>query len=335
MASTSSNLALRLPSGTDFVSVSLDITGNLQVIDDKWALSAAADIGAAAAAGSALSVARTDHVHTVGSGTVSAPGLPIGEANSGFYRIGSANIGATVAGVLSWAFSATGLAVETALALKHVASVVALSGFVKIFAKSDNLLYKHTAGGDEVRILDADVFTGAGTVLYGTAAEGVGELAAGTATQVLHSGTTPSWSAVATADIAANATSQAGIKAEEDNKTTTSATFVAMPDDAAGEMSVTLTTSGGSSVLFASFCAVATNNSTGGVNAVGFSLDGVATTDLMAYTAPTAGHFGGHSASYTWTGVAAGSHTVRVLWRVNSGEFSVFARALSVIELKK
>lgn len=180
MATTTSNLSLRKPESSDFVSVALDIAANMQTIDDKWATSVAADIGAAAAAGSALTVARTDHVHKVGSGTVSAPGLPIGESNSGFYRIGSANIGATIAGALSWAFSATGIAIETALALKHVASVTATSGYVKLFAKSDENLYKHTGAGDEVRMLDADIFTAAGDLVYGTGAETFTQRALGT-----------------------------------------------------------------------------------------------------------------------------------------------------------
>lgn len=180
MATTTSNLSLRKPESSDFVSVALDIAANMQTVDDKWATSVAADIGAAAAAGSALTVARTDHVHKVGSGTVSAPGLPIGESNSGFYRIGSANIGAAISGALSWAYSATGIAIETALALKHVASVTATSGYVKLFAKSDENLYKHTGAGDEVRMLDADIFTAAGDLVYGTGAETFTQRALGT-----------------------------------------------------------------------------------------------------------------------------------------------------------
>lgn len=188
MATTSTNLSLRKPESTDFVSVSLDISANFQTIDDKWATSAAANIGSAAAAGSALTVARTDHVHTVGSGTVGAPGLPIGESNSGFYRIGASNIGATIGGALAWAFSAAGIAIETALALKHVASVAATSGYVKIFAKSDENLYKHTGANDEVRILDADIFTAAGQIVYGTGAETFTQLALGTKGYALAAG---------------------------------------------------------------------------------------------------------------------------------------------------
>lgn len=206
MATTSTNLSLRKPESTDFVSVSLDIAGNMQTIDDKWATSAAADIGPAAAAGSALTVARTDHVHKVGSGTAANPGLPIGEATTGFYRIGSGSIGASVSGALAWAFGAAGIAIETALSLKHVVSVAATSGYIKIFAKSDENLYKETGAGDEVRILDADIFTAAGDLVYGTGAETFTQLAKGTAFQELTmntGATAPQWASGALALAAA------------------------------------------------------------------------------------------------------------------------------------
>lgn len=172
MATTSTNLSLRKPESADFVSVSLDIAGNMQTIDDKWASSAAANIGAAAAAGTALTVARTDHVHAVGSGTVSAPGLPIGESNSGFYRIGAANIGAAISGALAWAYSATGIALETALSWKHIATPAApAAGYLKTYAKSDNYLYRQTPAAAEVMMLDtvsmATVFARTNRVING------------------------------------------------------------------------------------------------------------------------------------------------------------------------
>ncbi len=197
MATTTTNLSLRKPESSDYVSVSLDVAGNMQTIDDKWATSAAANIGSAAAAGSALTVARTDHVHAVGSGTVSAPGLPVGEANTGLYRSGTGQLAATIAGVLGWITSSAGLALEAALSLKHISTpAAAAAGYLKLYAKSDNNVYKQTPAGDEVLLLDADIVTGAGQILYSTAAEAISPLAAGTARQALQMNsvaTAPEW----------------------------------------------------------------------------------------------------------------------------------------------
>lgn len=180
MATTTTNLSLRKPESSDFVNVALDIAGNMQTIDEKWASSAAANIGSAAAAGSALTVARTDHVHTVGSGTVSAPGLPVGESNTGLYRPGTGQLAAAVAGALAWITSAAGLALEKALHLAHIATPSAPSaGYTAVYGKSDGNLYKQTPAGDEVKILDADIFTAAGDIVYGTGAEAHTPLALG------------------------------------------------------------------------------------------------------------------------------------------------------------
>lgn len=156
MATTTTNIGLRKPETSDFVSVANDISGNMQTIDDTFASSAAADIGAAAAAGSALTVARTDHVHKVGSGTVDAPGLPVGESNTGLYRPGSGQLGAAVAGVKAWITSATGVALEKALAFGHVATPSApAAGYLALYAKSDNFLYRQTPSAVEALMLDS------------------------------------------------------------------------------------------------------------------------------------------------------------------------------------
>jgi len=154
MATTTSNLSLRKPEGTDFVSVSLDISGNFQTIDDKWASSAAADIGSAAAAGTALTVARTDHVHTVGSGTVSAPGLPVGESNTGLYRPGTGQLAATIAGTLGWTLKSAALKVETALSLLKATGATPDSGYSALYPKTDEKWYRKTSGGTEIGLVD-------------------------------------------------------------------------------------------------------------------------------------------------------------------------------------
>lgn len=139
---------------------------------------------------------------------------------------------------------------------------------------------------------------------------------------------------IQSADLAADAATQSGAKiAPTGGISTTSTSAVVMPDDSGGEMAVTLTTTGGP--LLAWFTGTLANATAGGVNALGFSLDGAATADLMAYTAPAAGAFGCHTIVYRWAGVAAGSHTVRTLWRVNSGTANAYGRSLIVIELKR
>lgn len=210
------------------------------------------------------------------------------------------------------------------------------ANFVLFYPKSDDNLYKQTSAGDEVRILDADIFSAAGQLIYGTGAETFAALAAGTTSQVLIGGTTPSWGSVATGMLAANATTQRGTKTATGSgvATTNSSSFVTMLDDTLStEMSVTLTTTGGDVMAF--FSGVVLNNTSGGINAIGFSLDGADTTDLMAFTAPAVNAYGNHACFYLWTGVSAASHTVRVRWRTVSGTASAYGRALIVMEFKK
>lgn len=360
MATTSSNLSLRLPTGTDFVSVSLDISGNFQTLDDKWATSSAADIGAAAASGSALTVARSDHVHRVNSGDATNPGLPIGESNSGLYRVSSGIIAGTIAGARAWSFDAAGLVSETALSLKHVASVAARSGYVKLFAKSDGNLYKHTAGDDEVRVLDADLFTAEGTLLYGTGAEGVGELAAGTSSQVLRGGTTPSWGSVANAHVDASAAialsklAAGGSDGQVVTQVAGALALAALPSAQVGyargsssgpatsstsyadltDMSVTLTTVGGD--LACVFSGIASSDQPGQIITVAFSLDAAAEVGDQTVTQHAAANAGmSVSANHVFTSVSAGSHTVKVRWKVggNNGTFHGTQRSLMVTEV--
>lgn len=208
------------------------------------------------------------------------------------------------------------------------------ANYLLLYPKPDDNLYKQTSAGDEVRLLDADVFSAAGQLIYGTGAETFAALAAGTSSQVLIGGTTPSWGSVSTAMLVADAATQRGTKSEASyNATTTSGTFVVMKATAIDEMAVTLTTTGGDVMAF--FSGVVGNASSGGVNAVGFSFDGVNTTDLMAFTAPSAGAYGSHACFFLWTGVSAASHTVKVVWRVNSGTASAYGRTLIVMEFKK
>jgi hypothetical protein len=188
MATTTSNLSLRKPESTDVVNVALDIAANMQTIDDKWASSAAADIAAAAAAGSALTVARTDHAHKVGSGTVSAPGLPVGESNTGLYRIGAGELGVTILGTLVATFDAVGLMLEKALTLKQITTPSNPSAtYERHYIKSDHHLYGLDSSGTE-RIVRS-VGAAADTVLRGTGADVAsfgkvqsGDITVGTAT---------------------------------------------------------------------------------------------------------------------------------------------------------
>lgn len=93
---------------------------------------------------------------------------------------------------------------ETALDLKEIATPSGLSGYFRIYSKTDHNLYYRTNAGSEVQLTPAlsNPLTTAGDIIYGGVAGAATRLAAGTSTQLLHSGTTPSWSAVSlTADV--------------------------------------------------------------------------------------------------------------------------------------
>lgn len=317
MATTTTNLSLRKPESSDFVNVALDIAGNMQTIDEKWASSAAANIGSAAAAGSALTVARTDHVHTVGSGTVSAPGLPVGESNTGLYRPGTGQLAAAVAGALAWITSAAGLALEKALHLAHIATPSApAAGYTALYGKSDGSLYKQTPAGTEVAIVDT------------------------TATQTLTNKTLTSptigtgitgTGIVSTTNLAANAVTLIGSASGSTNgPTTTSATFVDMTD-----MSVTMTNTGGRVLLW--FAANMTHSAGGALNAFALKVDSGGTQNEHYWHSPGANY--GHlvAACIDVGVVSAGSHTYKIQWLTATGTLTAYttARNMIVMELKK
>lgn len=119
---------------------------------------------------------------------------------------------------------------------------------------------------------------------------------------------------IATADLAANAASQSGIAVGSSGTiTTTSATAVNMTD-----MAVTLTTVGGE--LRCWFEGTFTHSASG-VVFFSISLDGAAGVDQKAIVIASGGQNGGTLARFT--GVAAGSHTVRVVWGTTSGTATV------------
>lgn len=138
---------------------------------------------------------------------------------------------------------------------------------------------------------------------------------------------------IATADLAPNAVSQAQSQTAGSNAQTSSTTMVGVADDIGGTMAITLTVTGGPVLL--GFSAVATNLSTGGVNAVGFMVAGTLVSDLLAYTAAAGGQFSSHSVVYLAVGVPAGSRVFAPVWRVNSGTASAYGRTFWAVELKR
>jgi hypothetical protein len=89
-------------------------------------------------------------------------------------------------------------------------------------------------------------------------------------------------------------------------------------------MTVTLTTAGGN--LHLSFSTQSANGTPGGIVAFRFTVDGVPVTlaswgNAMAQTPPGAATYYQESIAANWlaTGIAAGTHTVKVQWRVNLG----------------
>lgn len=141
---------------------------------------------------------------------------------------------------------------------------------------------------------------------------------------------TSEWAQVATGDLAAAACTQSSATTPvASNQTTTSTTLVDVPD-----MSITLTTTGGNLLCF--FTAVATNLTNGIATAAGFDIDGADTTDLVAFSPNVAGEYGSIGCTYLFTGVSAGSHTVKAQYRTNAtGTASVYGRQLVVVELKR
>ena len=171
----------------------------------------------------------------------------------------------------------------------------------------------------------------AGDLIYGSGANTPAKLAAGTSNQVLHSGTTPSWGSVATGDLAANAVTQNGLASgSTSSPTTASTTYVDMPD-----MAVTLTTTGGD--LVAILVSSVINDTAAQLVALALSLDAATEVGRVNRTQSADGDGGPNMTFWRFTGVSAGSHTVKGRWLVSggTGTLSSTLRQLLVIELKK
>jgi hypothetical protein len=115
--------------------------------------------------------------------------------------------------------------------------------------------------------------------------------------------------------------------------TTTSTAYVDLPD-----MAVTLMTTGGD--LLAWLQCDWSNSLAGGVNGASFalSLDGTTEYGPTSQNAQNAGYVQGAACVGRWTGVAAGSHTVKGRWQAISGGTVTAAttrRVLLVMEVKR
>lgn len=107
--------------------------------------------------------------------------------------------------------------------------------------------------------------------------------------------------------------------------TTTSASYSDMAD-----MSVTLTTIGGDLAVW--FDATFTISATGQAGVVGLSLDGAAEVAERLFQETDTGGYAPFGIVHRFTGVAAGSHTVKVRWYVNGGAtLTAYSRARSLL----
>lgn len=151
---------------------------------------------------------------------------------------------------------------------------------------------------------------------------------------VLHgSGTgTSAWAALATGDVAANAITQNGLAVGVDNNpTTTSTTYADLTN-----LSVTLTTVGGDLVVWASHSVGV--GTLGKATWLAILLDSGTEVAERVLVQKVAAYQENIATHHRFTGVTAGSHTVKARWKVDSGEtatsYSGF-RTLLVVELKK
>lgn len=148
---------------------------------------------------------------------------------------------------------------------------------------------------------------------------------------VLASSTTgkSKWRKVATTDLAPNAVTQSQyINGTSTNPTTTSTTYVDLP-----EITATLTTVGGDLLVWLSATLFMTTNQNVGL---ALSLDGAAEVAIQLNTPnPTTQAL---ACVAKFSGVAAGSHTVKGRWRVASGTGTATAvgtqRQMLVLEVK-
>lgn len=172
--------------------------------------------------------------------------------------------------------------------------------------------------------------TTAGDMTYATAANTLARLAAGTSSQVLHGGTTPSWSTVGTNDVAANAITQSGVTTTGVADSTTSSSFVDMSG-----LSVTLTTVGGDVLVFA---AGAYTHSGASQNVqVGFQVDSVATVSGPAvHSNTTVGASVLWANTHIFTGLSATVHNFKSRWLTSAGTVTGYGgRTMVAIELKR
>ena len=136
---------------------------------------------------------------------------------------------------------------------------------------------------------------------------------------------------VQTSRVAANAITQSGQAVGVTNApTTTSTSYVDLTD-----MSVSLTTVGGD--LLVNFAGVFSHSSAGGTILVALSLDGAAEVGLVFTSCPANDYNFVMATTWRFTGVAAGSHTVKVRWYVGSGTGTAqqTQRRMNVVELKR
>jgi hypothetical protein len=140
--------------------------------------------------------------------------------------------------------------------------------------------------------------------------------------------------AVGTTQLAVGAVTQNGFGTAGSTLNTTSATYV---DLDATNAAVTLATTGGD--LLAWFCGdVQANTTLNDVISVALSLDGATEVGAVAQSQTGAVGFGKPVALvWRFTGVAAGSHTVKVRWHGQTGgnSYSATNRGLLVAELKR
>jgi hypothetical protein len=141
------------------------------------------------------------------------------------------------------------------------------------------------------------------------------------------------WRKVATADIAAAAVTQNGLAVGTSGAlSTSSGTFVDMTD-----MSVTLTTTGGD--LLCWFEAVLFHSSASGAISVAIQLDSGSNDAQMTQQPSGVNEIPSPIATFTrFTGVSAGSHTVKGRWSTATGATANALgnnRRLMVVELKK
>jgi len=111
------------------------------------------------------------------------------------------------------------------------------------------------------------------------------------------------------------------------NPTTTSLTYVDMTD-----LSVTLTTTGGN--LFVWLCSIVYENSSNNIH-IAIALDGgVEQGEMVQFPASTNNDFN-MSTFWRFTGVSAGSHTIKGRWKVDGGTGTLISanRQLLVIEM--